>query len=181
MGTKWLEILRELVPTVKKVGLMFNPIMAPYFGLYVRSIQQGALTFGIEPYSMPVDDESGVKRSLSTLGQQPHGGLLVLPDAFTVHHRNLIIDQLARSRIPAVYTMRLFPESGGLVSYGVDFADQYRQAAFYADRILKGAKPSDLPVQQPTRFELVVNLKTAKAMGLTIPESFLLRADEVID
>jgi putative ABC transport system substrate-binding protein len=105
--------------------------------------------------------------------------LLVLPDAFTVHRRNLIIDQVARYRIPAVYTMRLFSESGGLVSYGVDFANQYRQAAFYADRIL--AKPADLPVQQPTKFELVVNLKTAKAMGLTIPESFLLRADEVIE
>jgi putative tryptophan/tyrosine transport system substrate-binding protein len=181
MGTKWLEILRELVPTVKKVGLMFNPAMAPYFGLYVRAIQQGALTFGIEPYSMPVDDESGVERSLSTLGQQPHGGLLVLPDAFTVHHRNLIIDQLARSRIPAVYTMRLFPESGSLVSYGVDFADQYRQAAFYADRILKGANPADLPVQQPTKFELVVNLKTAKALGLDVPPTLLARADEVIE
>ena len=119
MGTKWLEILRELVPSVKKLGLMFNPTMAPYFGLYVRSIQQGALTLGIEPYSMPVDDESGMERSLFALGQQPHSGLLVLPDAFTVHRRNLIIDQVARYRIPAVYTMRLFPESGGLVSYGV--------------------------------------------------------------
>ena len=181
MGTKWLELLRELVPSVKKIGLMFNPIMAPYFGLYVRSIQQGALTFGIEPYAMPVDDESGIERSLSTLAQQPHSSLLVLPDAFTVHRRNLLIDQGARYGIPAVYTIRVFPESGGLVSYGVDFAIQYRQAAFYADRILKGAKPGELPIQQPTKYELVINLKTAKALGLTVPPKLLFTADEVIE
>jgi putative tryptophan/tyrosine transport system substrate-binding protein len=181
MGTKWLEILRELVPSVKKVGFMFNPAMAPYSGLYLRSIQQGALSFGIEPYSMPVDDESGVERSLSTLGQQPDSGLIVLQDAFTVHRRNLIIDQVARYRIPAVYTVRLYPESGGLVSYGVDFANQYRQAAIYADRILKGAKPGELPVQQPTKFELMLNLKTARALGLQFPPKLLAIADEVIE
>ena len=178
MGTKWLEILRELVPSVKKVGFMFNPAMAPYSGLYFRSIQEGGRTFGIEPHLMPVDDELGVERSLR---QQPDSGLFVLLDAFTLHIRNLIIRLAAQYRIPAVYTVRQFAESGGLVSYGVDFANQFRQAAIYADRILKGAKPGELPVQQPTKFELVVNLKTAKALGLTIPESFLLRADDVID
>src|SRR5262245_60864115 len=180
MGTKWLEILRELVPSVKKVGFMFNPAMAPYSGLYLRSIQQGALTLGIEPSAMPVDDESGVERSLSTLGQ-PDSGVIVLQDAFTVHRRNLIIDQVARQRIPAVYTVRLYPESGGLVSYGVDFANQFRQAAIYVDLMLKGAKRGELPVQQPTRCGLVLNLKTAKALGIEITPSLLVRADEVIE
>jgi len=181
MGTRWLEILRELIPSVKKVGFMFNPAMAPYSGLYLRSIQQGAITLGIELSSMPVDDESGVKRSLFTLGQQPSSGLIVLQDAFTVHHRKLIIDQVAQHRIPAVYTVRLYAESGGLVSYGADFANQFRQAAFYADRILKGSKPEELPVQQPTKFELVINLKTAKALDLTVPLILQMTADEVIE
>jgi putative ABC transport system substrate-binding protein len=181
MGTKWLEILRELMPSVKKVGFMFNPAMAPYSGLYLRSIQQGALTHAIEPSAMPVDDESGVERSLYALGQQPDSGLIVLQDAFTVQHRNLIIDQVARHRIPAVYTVRLYPESGGLVSYGVDFANQFRQAAIYVDLMLKGAKLGELPVQQPTKFELVLNLKIAKALGIEITPSLLVRADEVIE
>jgi putative ABC transport system substrate-binding protein len=147
MGAKWLEILKELMPSVKKVSLLFNPAMAPYSGLYLRSIQQGALTHGIEPSAMPVDDESAVERSLSTMGQQPDSGLIILQDAFTVHRRNLIIDQVARHRIPAVYTVRVYTESGGLVSYGVDFANQFRQAAIYVNLMLKGAKPEELPVQ----------------------------------
>jgi putative ABC transport system substrate-binding protein len=122
-----------------------------------------------------------VDRSLSTLGQQPDSGLIVLQDDFTVNHRNLIIDRAARYRIPVVYTVRLYPESCGLVSYGVDFAIQFRQAAIYADLILKGAKPGELPVQQPTKYELVINLKTAKAFGLEVPSALLARADEVIE
>jgi putative ABC transport system substrate-binding protein len=155
--------------------------MAPYSGLYLRSIQQGAVTFGIELHPIPVDDEAGMERSLTALGQQPDTGLIVLQDSFTVHHRNLIIEQVARYRIPAVYTLRLYAESGGLVSYGVEFANQYRKAASYADRILKGAKPGNLPVQQPTKFELVINLITARALVMTIPLSLLARADEVIE
>jgi putative ABC transport system substrate-binding protein len=181
MGTKWLEVLRELVPSIKKVGFMFNPEMAPYSELYLRSIQQGALTFGIESYPMPVGDEVDVERSLSAVGQQPDSGLIVLQDAFTVYRRNLIIDQVAQHRIPAVYTIRLYPESGGLVSYGVDFANQFRQAANYADRILKGAKVAELPIQQPTKFELVINLKTAKALGLNVSSRLQQIADEVIE
>jgi putative ABC transport system substrate-binding protein len=181
MGTKWLQILRELAPSIKKVGFLFNPAMAPYSGLYLRSIQQGAVTLGIELHPIPVDDGASAERSLAALGQQPDTGLIVLQDSFTVSHRDLIIGQVARYRIPAVYTLRLYAESGGLVSYGVKFADQYRQAAFYADRILKGAKPDNLPVQQPTKFELVINLITARALGMTIPLSMLARADEVIE
>jgi putative ABC transport system substrate-binding protein len=181
MGAKWLEILRELVPSVKKVELMFNPAMAPYSGLYFRAIQDAAVTFGIEPHAMPINDESGLEGALSALGQQPDSGLIVLLDAFTLFHRALIIQQVARYRIPAIYTIRQFTESGGLVSYGVDFANQYRQAAIYTDLILKGAKPGELPVQQPTKFELVFNLKTAKALSIDLPTSILLRADEVIE
>lgn len=181
MGTKWLEVLRELMPSVNKVGFMFNPEMAPYSGLYLRSIERGALSFAIKPYPMPVDDESGVEHSLSALARQPNSGLIVLQDAFTVYRRNLIIDQVAQFRIPAVYTIRLYPESGGLVSYGVDFANQFGQAAIYADRILKGAKVAELPIQQPTKFELVINLKTAKALGLNVSSRLQQLADEVIE
>jgi len=181
MGGKWLEILRELVPSVKKVELMFNPAMAPYSGLYFRAIQDAAVTFGIEPHAMPIDNESGLEGALSALGQQPDSGLIVLLDAFTLLHRALIIQQVARYRIPAIYTIRQFTESGGLISYGVDFANQYRQAAVYADRILKGVKPAELPVQQPTKFELAVNLKVAKASSIEVPTSILLRADYVVE
>jgi putative ABC transport system substrate-binding protein len=181
MGGKWLEILRELVPSVKKVELMFNPAMAPYSGLYFRAIQDAAVTFGIEPHAMPIDNESGLEGALSALGQQPDSGLIVLLDAFTLRHRDLIIQQVARYRIPAIYTIRQFTESGGLISYGVDFVNQYRQAAVYADRILKGAKPAELPVQQPTKFELAVNLKAAKANSIEVPTSILLRADYVVE
>jgi putative tryptophan/tyrosine transport system substrate-binding protein len=178
MGAKWLEILRELVPSVKKVELMFNPAMAPYSGLYFRAIQDAAVTFGIEPHAMPIDNESGLEGALSALGQQPDSGLIVLLDAFTLFHRALIIQQVARYRIPAIYTIRQFTESGGLISYGVDFANQYRRAAVYADRILKGAEPADLPVQAPTKFELVINLKTAKEFGLTVPLIVQMTADD---
>jgi putative tryptophan/tyrosine transport system substrate-binding protein len=181
MGGKWLEILRELVPSVKKVELMFNPAMAPYSGLYFRSIQDAAVKAGIEPHAMPIDNESGLEGALSALGQQPESGLIVLLDAFTLRHRDLIIQRVARYRIPAIYTIRQFTESGGLISYGVDFVNQYRQAAVYADRILKGAEPADLPVQAPTKFELVVNLKTAKSLGLTVPLIVQMTADEVIE
>jgi putative ABC transport system substrate-binding protein len=181
MGAKWLQILRELVPSVKNVELMFNPAMAPYSGLYLRAIQDAAHTFGIEPRAMPINEVSNLEGSVSALGQQPDSGLIVLLDSFTFFHRDLIIQQVARNRVPAVYTIRQFAESGGLVSYGVDFANQYRQAAVYADRILKGAKPAELPVQQPTKFELVVNLKAAKTIAIEMPTSILLRADEVIE
>ena len=181
MGAKWLEILREIIPSVKKVELMFNPAMAPYSGLYFRTIQHAALSFGIEPHAMPIDDQSALEGSLLALGQQPNSGLIVLLDAFTLIHRDLIIQQVARNRIPAVYTIRQFTESGGLVSYGVDFANQYRQAAIYTDLILNGAKPGELPIQQPTKFELVFNLKTAKAFGMDLPTSILLRADKMIE
>jgi ABC-type uncharacterized transport system substrate-binding protein len=181
MGGKWLEVLKMLAPSTKQVALLFNPPMAPYATLYFRSVEAAAPRFGIQPFSMEIDDEAGVERRLSGLGREPNSGLIVLLDAFTHVHRDFIIGQAARHQIPTIYTVRVFAESGGLVSYGVNLADQFRQAAIYVDRILKGTKPADLPIQQPTKFELVINLKTAKALGLTVPLIMQMTADEVID
>jgi putative ABC transport system substrate-binding protein len=181
MGGKWLEVLKMLAPSTKQVALLFNPPMAPYAPLYFRSVEAAAPRFGIQPVSMEIDDEVGVERRLSDLGREPNSGLIVLLDAFTYVHRDFIIGQAARHQIPAIYTVRVFAESGGLVSYGVNLADQFRQAAIYVDRILKGTKPADLPIQQPTKFELIINLKTAKALGLTVPLIMQMTADEVIE
>jgi putative tryptophan/tyrosine transport system substrate-binding protein len=181
MGSKWVEILRELVPSVKHIGLLFNPAMAPYSELYLQAIRAAAETFKIDTNSIPVADNAEITRSLSALMQQPHSGLIVLQDGFTQTHRDFLIAQISERRIPAVYTLRFYVQSGGLVSYGIDMADPYRQAASYIDRVLKGANPGELAVQQPTKFELVINLKSAKAMGIDVPASMLSRADEVIE
>jgi ABC-type uncharacterized transport system substrate-binding protein len=181
MGGKWLEVLKMLAPSTKQVALLFNPPMAPYANLYFRSVEAAAPRFGIQPLSMEIDDEAGVERRLSGLRREPNSGLIVLLDAFTYVHRDFIIGQAARHQIPTIYTVRVFAESGGLVSYGVNLADQFRQAAIYVDRILKGTKPADLPIQQPTKFELVINLKTAKALGLTVPLIMQMTADEVFE
>jgi ABC-type uncharacterized transport system substrate-binding protein len=128
-----------------------------------------------------VEEDAGIERSLAALAQQPDSGLIVLHDPFTIKRRDFVIAQVARHRIPTVYALRVFARSGGLISYGVDLADPWRRAATYIDRVLKGANPGELPVQQPTKFELVINLKTAKALGITMPTSILVRADEVIE
>lgn len=181
MGGKWLELLKNLAPSTKQVALLFNPPMAPYSKLYFESLRAAAPRFDIKPFSVPIEDEGDVQRKLSDLGREPNGGLIVLLDAFTHVHRSFIIGQTARNRIPTIYTARYFAEDGGLVSYGADITDQFRQATSYVDRILKGAKPSDLPIQQPTKFELVINLKTARALGVEIPASLLATADAVIE
>jgi putative ABC transport system substrate-binding protein len=181
MGGKWLEVLKMLAPSTKQVAFLFNPPMAPYAKLYFRSVETAAPRFGVRPYSMEIDDEADVECRVSGLGREPNSGLIVLLDAFTHVHRDFIIGQAARHQIPAIYTVRLFTESGGLVSYGVDLVDQFRQAAIYVDRILKGTKPADLPIQQPTKFELVINLKTAEELGLTVPLIMQMTADEVIE
>jgi ABC-type uncharacterized transport system substrate-binding protein len=181
MGGKWLEVLKMLAPSTKQVALLFNPPTAPYAKLYFRTVEAAAPRFGIRPFLMEIDDEADVERRLSGLGREPNSGLIVLLDAFTHVHRDFIIGQSARHRIPTIYTVRFFAESGGLVSYGVDIADQFRQAASYVDRILKGAKPADLPIQHPTKFELVINLRAAKALGLEVPPTLLATADGVIE
>lgn len=179
IGTKWVQLLREIGPTIKEAGFLFNPAMAPYFNLYLRPVQVAAETLGIRAFPIPVNDEAEIERALTGLGTD--SGLIVLQDAFTATHRSFITSRIAHFKVPAIFAVRFYAESGGMISYGVNFADQYRQAAIYADRVLKGAVPRDLPVQQPTKFELVINLRTAKAIGIEIPMSLLLRADEVIE
>ena len=181
MGGKWLEVLKTLVPSIKQVGLLFNPGMAPYANLYFRAIEAAAPRYEIRPFTIEIDDQSGVERKLFDLGRELNTGLIVLLDAFTYVHRDFIIGRVARHRIPAIYTVPFFAQGGGLASYGVNLADQFRQAAIYVDRVLKGARPADLPIQHPTKFELVINLKTAKTLGLDVPTSLLATADEVIE
>jgi ABC-type uncharacterized transport system substrate-binding protein len=181
MGSKWLNVLTTLAPSTKQVGLLFNPPTAPYAKLYFRSVEAAARHLGIRSFTVEIEDEAGIERKLSALEREPNTGLIVLLDAFTYVHRDFIIGQAARHRVPAIYTVPFFAQDGGLVSYGVDLANEFRQAAIYVDRILNGARPADLPVQQPTKFKLVINVKTAMALGLEVPPTLLAIADEVIE
>jgi putative tryptophan/tyrosine transport system substrate-binding protein len=182
IGSKWLELLKEIVPGVKRVAIVFNPETAARGGsFYLGPFQVAAALFAVTPMEAPVHNVGDIESALSSLASEPNSGVVVMPDAFTPVHRDLIITLTARYRLPAVYPFRFFATSGGLMSYGVNVIEQFPRAAAYVDRILKGAKPADLPVQQPTKFELVINLKAAKALGLTVSESILQRADEVIE
>jgi len=181
MGGKWLETLKQVAPTVRRVALLFNPETAPFAASFVRVIEGSAISFAVEPTAAPVYDTAQLERAVIDLAAKPDGGLIVLPDVFTIGHRDLIIGLAARHRVPAVYPLRAFPMSGGLISDSGDTSDILRRTASYVDRILKGAKPGDLPVQSPTKYELVINLKTAKTLGLEVPPMLLARADEVIE
>jgi len=182
IGGKWLELLKEIVPGVKRVAIVFNPETAARGGsFYLGPFQAAAALFAVTPIEAPVHNVGDIESALSSLASEPNAGVVVMPDAFTPVHRDLIISLTARYRLPAVYPFRFFATSGGLMSYGVNVMEQFPRAAAYVDRILKGAKPADLPVQQPTKFELVINLKAAKALGLTVSESIVQRADEVIE
>ena len=180
MGGKMLEVLKEVVPQVSRVAVILNLEQPPHVAMW-RAIEAMAPSFGVNLTATDVQDPAEVDRALEAFAREPNGGLIVLPGPITVNHRELILALAARHRLPAAYAFRFFVTSGGLVSYGADPFDQSRQAAAYVDRILKGAKPEDLPIQQPTKFELVINLKTAKALGITVPSSLLARADEVIE
>jgi putative ABC transport system substrate-binding protein len=179
MGAKWLQLLRDVAPDRTRAGLLFNP--NTHSGQYFRMIETTAPSLGMESFRLPVQDAAGIERAISSLGHDVNAGLIVLPDIFHFAHRDLIVALAAQHRLPAVYPFRFFVTAGGLISYGIDQADLYIRAASYVDRILKGSKPANLPIQQPTKFEFVINLKAAKAIGLTIPESFLLHADEVVE
>jgi putative ABC transport system substrate-binding protein len=179
IGGKWLELLTEIVPGLEHVALTFNP--RTYTGQQTQSIEAAAPALRVGLTSVAFRDGSEIERALAEFSQTPNRGLLVLPDSSTVLHRDLIVGLAARHRIPAIYPFRAFITSGGLAYYGTNTAQQYRSAAEYVDRILKGAKPADLPVQAPTRYELVINLNTAKALGVTIPDNLLSLADEVIE
>jgi putative ABC transport system substrate-binding protein len=182
MGGKWLELLTEIEPGIKRVAIMFNPDTAPFGRSYfLPSFEHAARSFGVEPIAAVVHSEAEIETIIASLGREPRGGLVVMPDGFTIVHRASIISLAARNNVPAVYFATYFAEDGGLLSYGPNYIDIFRGSAPYVDRILRGDKPGDLPVQLPTKFELVVNLKTAKTMGITISGSFLLRADEVIE
>jgi putative ABC transport system substrate-binding protein len=180
LGGKWLELLREISPAVKRVGFMFNPKTAPGAGAYyLPSFKDAARSSGVEPVEAPVRDPADIVAAFAGLAQ--HGGVILMPDAFVLSNRDMLITQAARNKVPAIYPYRFFATGGGLVSYGVGLTEQNRQAAGYVDRILKGEKPADLPVQLPTQFELVINLKTAKALGITVPPALLTSAATVIE
>jgi putative ABC transport system substrate-binding protein len=181
LGTKWMEALKQIAPNIKRVTTIFNPRTAPYYPLYLRAIEEAASSFAVELIAVEVHDDAEIERAISDIGGGPTGGLFVLPDTFNFIHRPTIIALADRYRLPAVYFFPFFAREGGLISYGPDEIDMVRRTAGYVDRVLKGAKAADLPVQQPTKFELVINLKTAKTLGLTVPQSLLSRADEVIE
>jgi putative ABC transport system substrate-binding protein len=181
LGGKWLELLSEITPGLKRAAIVFNPDTAPAPVVFMPSLETAARSLGVVPIIAPVHSDVEIETAISALGREPGGGLVVLPDVFMGQHRAPIILAAARNNVPAVYPGSAFARRGGLLSYGNDPVDISRRAATYVDRILRGAKPGDLPVQFPTKFEMVLNLKTAKALGLTIPETFLWRADEIIE
>jgi putative ABC transport system substrate-binding protein len=182
MGAKWLEVLKEIAPDVARVALLFNPETAPGRGsFFLSSIEAAAPSLAVKPITTPVQDAAGIERAIAAFARESNGGLFVMPDLTTQFHRDLIIGLAARHQLPAVYSQRTFVLSGGLISYGVDTIHQFHLAATYVNRILRGEKPSNLPVQAPVKFELAINQKTAKALGLTVPATLLARADEVIE
>jgi putative ABC transport system substrate-binding protein len=180
LGGKWLELLAEIAPGLKRAAIMFNPNTAP-ISTYRPSFESAARSLGVAPSIAPVHSDAEIETAIIALGREPRGGLVIMPDTFTGVHRASIISAAARNNVPSVYYLPAFVRDGGLLSYGVDQVDQWRRAATYVDRILRSASPADLPVQMATKFEMAVNIKTAKALGLTVPQSILVRADEVIE
>jgi len=181
MAAKWVELLKEIAPRVDRVAMVFNPATATYADYFLKPFKAAAPSFAVAAIAAPVRDLSELESVVAAQEREPNGGLIVMPDSFTDTHREEIISLVARHHLPAVYAYRFFAERGGLLSYGADLRDNFRRAADYVDRVLKGEKPADLPVQAPTKFELVINLKTAKELGLTVTRDFLLIADEVIE
>jgi putative ABC transport system substrate-binding protein len=179
MGGKWIELLSEVAPGLKRAAIMFNPDNYAS-SVYVPPFETAARSLKVEPIIATVHSDVEIEMAIVALGREPRGGLYVVPDGFMITHRATIISAAARHSVPAVYSQSDFAREGGLLSYGPDPIDVWRRAATYVDRILRGAKPAELPVQLPSKFEMVINLKTAKALGLTIPETLLATADEVI-
>jgi ABC-type uncharacterized transport system substrate-binding protein len=181
MTGKWLELLKEIAPRVARVTIFFNPSTAPYAEIYLNSFKAAAASLGLEAIVAPVRAMTELDTIIAAQARDPNGGLVAMPDGFMFAHHAEIASLAARYRLPTVTSYRAFAKAGGLLSYGNDILDNYRRAATYADRILKGEKPGELPVQFPVKFELVINLKTAKALGLDVPPTLLARADEVIE
>ena len=181
MASKWLEMLAEVTPSVARVAVLYNPATAPFAGLMMRAVEAAAPSFGITVQAAPCRDVADIAAVTAELAQKERGGLLVLTDIFAIVHRDAILSSAAEHRLPAVYFTRSFTAAGGLMSYGIDYADLFLRSAAYVDRILKGTSPRDLPVQQPTKFELAINLRTAKARGINLSTTLLATADEVIE
>jgi putative ABC transport system substrate-binding protein len=180
LGGKWLQLLTEIAPSLKRAAIMFNPDTAPV-STFMPSFETAARSLKVEPVIAPVRSDVEIETAVVALGREPGGGLVAMPDAWITVHRTPIILAVARNNVPAVYSQFFYARDGGLLSYGPDQVDISRRAATYVDRILRGTKPGDLPVQFPTKFEMAVNLKTAKALGLTVPPSIRLRADEQLE
>jgi putative tryptophan/tyrosine transport system substrate-binding protein len=178
---KWLAMLKEIAPSLVRAAFVANPKTATYYDYYLQAAKTAALSVGVEPVPTLVENVTDIERAIGSFASAPNGGLVVIPDVTTTVHRDLIIALAARHRVPAVYFARYWVAAGGLMSYGNDFIDVFRQAASYVDRVLRGDKPADLPVQAATKFETIINLKTAKALGLTVPPGLLVAADEVIE
>jgi putative ABC transport system substrate-binding protein len=176
-----VELLKEIAPRITRIAVLFNPAMAPFAEFWLKPFKAAAPSFAVEVILAPVHDSSELESVIAAQARELNGALFVMPDAFTITYRVEVTSLAARYRLPAVYGYRFFAKLGGLLSYGEDLTDNFRRAATYADRILKGAKPSELPVQAPVKFELVINLRTAKALGLTVPQTLLVAADEVIE
>ena len=182
LGSKWVELLKQMVPNLTRLGCIFNPATAAGGGAYyMSSVETAASSLGVQAVAAPARNADEIERVLTSLAGDPAAGLVVMPDIFNGIHRTLIISTANRLRVPAVYAFRFFATGGGLASYGVDLTDLFRRGAVYTDRVLRGALAADLPVQLPTKFELVINLKTAKDLGLEVPPSLVARADEVIE
>jgi len=182
IGAKWLQLLKEIAPGVMRATMLINPDTQPDRGaIFANPFQNAAASLGVTPIKDEVHDLEGIEATIAGLGKEPGAGVIVIPDAFFASHSTQIVALADRFRLPAVYPYRYYVAQGGLLSYGVNNVDLFVQAAPYVDRILRGAKPSDLPVQQPTRFQLVINMKTAKALNLTVPQSLQASADEVIE
>jgi ABC-type uncharacterized transport system substrate-binding protein len=180
LSAKWVELLKEIAPGVTRAAILWDPAVAAGIGQFAV-IQSVAPSFGVDVRAINLRDAAEIERSVAAFARTPNGGLILTTGALSAVHRDLIISLAARFKLPATYQERAYVAAGGLVSYGANYVDQYRRAAGYVDRILKGEKPADLPVQAPTKYELIVNLKTAKALGITVPQSVLARADEIIE
>jgi putative ABC transport system substrate-binding protein len=181
MSGKWLVLLKEAAPTLKTVGLLFNPATAPFAGTFLRAAAQAAQPLDVSVKPILLSDANDIEAALADLASQPGGGFMAIADIFLNAHRELIVSLAAKYRLPAIYGNPNYAPIGGLMSYSVNYPDLFRRAADYTDRILKGAKPADLPVQLPERYDLVINLKTAKSLGLTFPQTLLAIANEVIE
>ena len=181
MAGKWMELLKEMAPAVERAVFIFNPDTAPFAGSYLRVAEAAAASLGLKAVAAPVHSVDEIEAAFQTLASQPKSGLVLMPDSYVTEHRDLVIGLAARDRLPAIYATRAYGQDGGLLAYAVDTPDLFHRAASYVDRILRGTAPADLPVQQPAKFELVINVKTAKALGLTVPPNLLATADEVIE